>query len=341
MGKGIILIAVENKGNRDVLQTYLQQYYDIEVHLSESPFEKHFDLGIFDGVGLSRLRDQIEIYRAATPNLFLPMLLITSRQDIGVLTNNLWQTIDEIIFSPIEKMELVARVEMLLRTRRYSVALNDLMSTVKEGAALAERQRLARELHDSVSQTLFLSSTLAQAVPFTEKTDPLRAAKQIEEVGQLNRAALTEMRLLLLELRPDNIARSTFKELIDQIILAAQGRRSIAITSQIEVATQLPDHIHLALYRLVQEAVNNIVKHSDASQAHIKLAEIDGQVQLNIEDNGKGFDTTEQTNGLGLLGMRERAAQIGATFTVSSGHNGEGTQITISLPTPIHIASTR
>lgn len=340
MGKGIILIAVDNKGNRDVLQTCLKQYYDIEIHISEEPFNKPFDLGIFDGVGLNRLRTQIENHRSANPNLFLPMLLITSRQDIGVLTNHLWQTIDEIIFAPIEKMELIARVEMLLRARKYSVELSLLMANVKEGAALAERQRLARELHDSVSQTLFLASTLAQSIPHTQQTNPSRAAQQLEEVGHLNRAALTEMRLLLLELRPDSIARSSFQELIDQLILAAQGRRSINITTRIEITNPVPDTIHLALYRLTQEAINNIVKHSDATHAHIALTETDQIIQLNIEDNGKGFDVAAQTNGVGVLGMKERATLIGAAFTLSSRENNEGTRITVTLPANIRMAAT-
>lgn len=334
MAKGVILIAVENKGNREVLQTCLKQYYDIEVHFSEENFDKPFDLGIFDGVGLNRLRTQVEKHRADNPNLFLPILLITSRQDIGVLTNNLWQTIDEIILSPIEKMELIARVEMLLRARRYSVDLAETNAHIQEGAALAERQRLGRELHDTVTQTLFLASTLAQSVPITNQKNPELGRKQLQEVAALNQSAMSQMRLLLLEMRPDSIIRTPMQDLLKQLAQAAQGSAKITMHVDVDKIGILPETIHLALYRIAQEAVNNIIKHSEATTASIVLRIHDTKLQLTVADNGRGFDVTGITGRLGLQGIQERSAQLGAAVDIQSNPNQGGTNITVSLPAP-------
>jgi len=314
------------------LQTYLKQYYEVDVHTSEEPFQKDFDLGIFDGMGLNHLRGQIDSHRSANSKLFLPILLITSRQDISVLTNNLWQTIDEIIFSPIEKLELIARVEMMLRARRYSVALEDLIATVKEGTALAERQRLAHELHDTVTQTLFLASTLAQTVPLTQKKNPQLAATQLDEVGQLNRSAMAQMRLLLLEIRPDNLLRTDLKELFEQLALATEGRDRIIMNVEVDEIGVLPETTHLTLYRITQEAVNNIVKHSHATAASITLHVRDGKLELHISDNGRGFNVEETANRLGLQGIRERADLLGAYVNIQSDAVQGGTDIAVTVP---------
>ncbi len=134
-------------------------------------------------------------------------------------------------------------------------------------------------------------------------------------------------------MRPGNLLRMGLKELFDQLILGAQGRRNIAITCTVEGVTHLADEVHLGIYRIVQEALNNIVKHSEASEVHVELATKDDQLILQIRDNGSGFDTEQQSSGFGIDGMRERATLIGAVLTLSS-HKGKGTEITVSMPMP-------
>lgn len=333
MAKSIILIIVDQKGNRELLEKTLTKYYEVKVGSDGSSLDERFDLGIFDGASVTRLRKQLKAHREKEATLFQPILLVSSRQDIGIVTSQLWQYIDEIIFSPIERKELFARVEVLIRAHNYSVELAALYANAKDNATQEERRRLARELHDSVTQMLFSASVLAQTVPQLQKKDPERARQQLEEVAQLNRSALSEMQTLLLEMRPGNLTRMSLKELFDQLILAAQGRRNIDIACTISGVSNLADEIHLGLYRIVQEALNNMVKHSDASEGYIELKAKDGQLVLEIRDNGSGFDTTEQTSGLGIEGMRERAALIGAILTVSS-QKGSGTQIVVSMPMP-------
>ncbi len=333
MSDSMILVAVENKVNGQLLQDALKQYHNVKVADSEASIREPFDLGIFDGVSLKRFQSQIFAHIDAENDIFLPILLVTSRQDISLVTRQLWKSIDEIIFTPIEKIELLARVEVLLRAHNYSVELADLYKDAHEQATFAERQRLARELHDSVTQMIFSASILAQSLPQLQEKNPERARLQLEEVIQLNRAALSEMRSLLLEMRPGNLVRTHLKELFEQLALSMQGRRKIAIKCVVEGVSILPEEIHLGLYRIVQEALNNIIKHSEASEAHVELTAHDGQLILRIRDNGGGFDTEQQTPGIGLDGMGERAALMGALINISS-RKGDGTEIVVSMPIP-------
>jgi signal transduction histidine kinase len=333
MAQGVILIVVDHKSNRDLLEKTLKKYYTVQITNAEDSLKQEFDLGIFDGAALNRLRKQIKAHREKKSDLFQPILLVSSRQDIGIVTGQLWQSIDEIIFSPIEKKELLARVEVLLRTHNYSVELARLYQNAREQATYDERQRLARELHDSVTQMIYSSSILAQALPRLQETDPERARTQLEEVIRLNVAALSEMRMLLLELRPGNIIRTNFKDLLDQLVVSMQGRRNINISCNVQGITVLPEEIHLGLYRIVQEALNNVIKHSKASEAQVELTTHDDQLILRIKDNGGGFDTAQRYPGIGLDGMGERAASMGASISVSS-RKSEGTEIVVRMPMP-------
>lgn len=331
MARSVVLVVVDHKSNRDLLEKTLQRYYDVKVSNAADSLDQYFDLGIFDGVSLNRLRKQIKIHRAVETGLFQPILLVSSRQDIGIVTGHLWQSIDEIIFTPIQKKELLARVEVLLRAHNYSVELKRLNTNVKENAIFEERRRLARELHDSVTQMIFSASTLAQTIPQIQKSNPERAKTQLEEVVQLNRSALSEIRTLLLELKPGNVMRMSLKNLIDQLIIGVQGHRTVAISAKIDELPPLAEDVHLGLYRIVQEALNNIAKHSHASEAQVMLTLKDERLLLQIQDNGSGFDTEKQTPGFGLDSISERAALMGAKLTISS-QIGSGTAITVSVP---------
>jgi signal transduction histidine kinase len=333
MVDGVILLVVDNKGNRQLLRDMLKRHHTVKVLEADDDLKESFDLGIFDGVSLSRLRKQIVARQDSEPGLFLPILLVASRQDISLMTRQLWKLIDEMIFAPIEKIELLARVQVLLRTRNSSVELSRLYKNASEQATFAERQRLARELHDTVSQMIFSASALAQTLPQIQAKDPVRAKDQLEEVVQLNRSALAQMRALLFDLRPGNLNRMPLAELLDQLAIAARGRRPISIITSVDVNVPLPESVHLGLYRIVQETLNNIVKHSEATEASINLSIRDGQLVLRIKDNGIGFDTGKQAKGFGLDGMHERAELMNATLSVSSS-KGEGTEIVVTQPIP-------
>jgi signal transduction histidine kinase len=149
----------------------------------------------------------------------------------------------------------------------------------------------------------------------------------------LNRAAMAEMRKLLLELRPSAIVQTPFSKLLQQLIYAAQGLDEIDADFEYDGPEEmvLNPETQVALYRIAQEAVNNVTKHSGAKHLSIAFSGNGlGPVRLVITDNGRGFDPARTTMGLGMNTMRERAERAGATFEVHSAP-GEGTRITVQL----------
>ncbi|BAY75544.1 histidine kinase [Nostoc linckia NIES-25] len=204
-------------------------------------------------------------------------------------------------------------------------------------AVEVERNRLARDLHDSVSQTLFTVATIAEALPRVWKRNPDIAQQGLEELAQLTQGALAEMRNLLIELRPDGLAEKPLGELIQQLTKAISGRPSLQVTTTIEGDLPLSSELKLVFYRITQEALNNIIKHAQATQVSVSLQYDSQKIILRISDNGCGFDLRQipiPSGHLGIAIMKERAESIGANFHLSS-YLGKGTEISLSCSTPI------
>jgi len=193
-----------------------------------------------------------------------------------------------------------------------------------EDAVTAERTRLARDLHDAVTQTLFASSLIAEVLPELWAMDVNEAMKSTEELRQLTRGALAEMRTLLLELRPAALTQSKLSELIRQLCEALIGRARLPITLTVEGDRPLPPEVQIAFYRIAQESLNNIFKYARATQVNVGLFLTPVGVRLGICDNGVGFDMSKQkSTSLGMRIMHERAEGIGANLLISS-KPGEG-----------------
>ncbi len=204
-----------------------------------------------------------------------------------------------------------------------------LRDQVGEAAALAERERLARELHDAVTQTLFSAGLIAEALPRVWERDPEQARGGLEELRQLTRAASAEMRALLLELRPAALTEKPLGDLLRHLTDAVTIRTRVPVTLTVEGDSSLPPEMQIALYRITQEALNNIVKHAAASEASIKLHCEPERVTLAIRDDGRGFDAIEGLpDQLGVGIMEERARSIGAHLEISS-RPGRGTQVRV------------
>jgi signal transduction histidine kinase len=204
-------------------------------------------------------------------------------------------------------------------------------------AALEERQRLARELHDAVTQTLFSASLIAEALPDIWSSDPAEGRQLLTEIRRLSRGALAEMRTLLLELRPAALVEASLEGLVRQLAEAFTGRTGVYVTTTVEGRCALPADVHVALYRIAQEALNNVAKHADASQVTVSLlhsvssSSEDGwwRVGLRITDDGCGFAPgAVPPNCLGLGIMRERAQAVGAVLEVVS-RPRMGTQVSV------------
>ncbi len=209
-----------------------------------------------------------------------------------------------------------------------------LRDRVQQTAILAERNRLARDLHDAVTQTLFSASLISEALPSLYEENPNEGRNLLKELRQLSRGALAEMRTLLLELRPSALLESKLNDLMKQLAESAEGRSAIKVNLDVQQTKTLPEEVHISLYRISQEALNNVVKHAQATKVDLVLeSRIDNNqnqhVTLTISDNGSGFnpDSVRKDHfGLGII--HERAKLIGANLKLES-KKGYGTLIRV------------
>jgi signal transduction histidine kinase/ligand-binding sensor domain-containing protein len=202
----------------------------------------------------------------------------------------------------------------------------------RELAVTEERQRLARELHDAVTQTLFSASLIAEVLPQLWERNQEIARQQLNEVRLLTRGALAEMRTLLLELRPEALVKAKMSELLGQLARALTGRTGVSVQLEVEERVELPSDVRIALYRVAQEALTNIAKHAGAGAVEICLSSQDAQVLLAIKDDGRGFDPDHIPPGhLGVGIMCERVEAIGGLLEICSGP-GKGTALRIVWP---------
>lgn len=199
-------------------------------------------------------------------------------------------------------------------------------------AALEERQKLARELHDSVSQALYGIALGARTARTQLDRDTALVAEPLDYVLSLAEAGLAEMRALIFELRPESLELEGLVVALTKQASSLRARHRLEVNLALNAEPALPMPAKEALYRIAQEAMNNTVKHAQASRVTLRLTEADGQVQLEISDDGVGFNPEGEFPGhLGLRSMRERAERLGGELTVRSAV-GSGTRIAARLP---------
>ena len=199
-------------------------------------------------------------------------------------------------------------------------------------AALEERQKLARELHDSVSQALYGIVLGARTARTLLDRDPSKAVQPMDYILDLAEAGLAEMRALIFELRPESLHSEGLVATLGRLTnaLCARHQLDIALTAEGEPEVSLD--VKEALYRITQEALNNIVKHARASHVKVTLSNNKEEVVLNISDDGIGFDPQGEFPGhLGMHTMRERAEKMGGRFLLNS-IPGSGTDIQVQVP---------
>lgn len=205
----------------------------------------------------------------------------------------------------------------------------------EQAATMAERQRLARELHDAVTQTLFSANLIAEVLPQLWQEDPAEFHERVADLRRLTRGALAEMRTLLLELRPAALVETPLRDLVRQLVEAITGRTRLEVQFTANGGQHVyPPEIQLALYRIAQEALRNVVKHARAHTLRVELMTRPTQVTLTIEDDGQGFDPQNvPADHFGLRIMRERAAVIGAALTLDT-RIGQGTNVAVQWQSP-------
>ena len=240
------------------------------------------------------------------------------------------------IFGRLEKqfnLEDVALLSTVADQMGVAVENIRLREQARQAAVLAERERLARELHDSVTQTLYSLSLFAEGALEQARNGQFEPVQyNLTRIGEAAQQALKEMRLLVYELRPVDLAQEGLVGALHQRLAAVERRAGITARLVAEDLIELPLAIEQELYSITQEALNNTLKHSGATVVTVRLRQVAGEVELAIVDNGQGFDPDESQakGGLGLRGLRERVDMLHGVLVIRS-TPGQGTTIEVRV----------
>jgi signal transduction histidine kinase len=227
------------------------------------------------------------------------------------------------------------------QARSHERETRRLSEQAQELASLQERQRLALELHDSVSQTLYGISLGAQTAREALESDPGEAIAPLDYVISLAEAGLTEMRALIFELRPESFASEGLITALTKQVAVLRTRYKLTVDAQLGEEPALSLERKHTLYRIAREALHNIVKHAHASTVLLRLERQDDELVLEVRDDGRGFDPTASFPGhLGLRSIQERATRLGGTCSLASAP-AQGTSLRVGIPVreePVSVA---
>ncbi len=234
---------------------------------------------------------------------------------------------------------------------RFDAAAIELAAAIGRSAALAvenarlheqskhlavseERNRLARELHDSVTQSLFSMTLITQALPRILESDYAHARERVERLNELARGALAEMRALIFQLRPAAMEDEPLADALRKYAEAFRGRERVDVEVVIDPTLRLPSPVEEGIFRIAQEALNNVAKHAKATSVSLAL-EVGGEVvALEVVDDGVGFaaEASERgRSGLGITSMRERAELLGGSLSIETA-SGTGSRVRVQIP---------
>jgi len=207
---------------------------------------------------------------------------------------------------------------------KLNIANRKLQEYTKNAEALAvveERNRLARDLHDSVTQSLYSLTLFAEAASEELNAGEVETTKaHLKDLRETSRKALQEMRLMVFELRPPELETKGLAAALQERLETVEARTGIDAITNVQIEERLSTNIEYGLYSIAREALNNILKHSQATKVEISLLRKDGSILFEIQDNGVGLDALQagSNSGLGIKGMKERADQIGAKLTLQN-----------------------
>ncbi len=230
-----------------------------------------------------------------------------------------------------ESNNIIGAVQIAADITLHKEAEKEKLKSFENKILEMERKKIARELHDTVSQNLFSSSLFSDTILKAWERDPKKTLKYIEKVRDLNAAALTDVQILLLDLIPEKIYQEDMVVLIERLLNSVKNDSRIKTEFKVEGDHEIDPETKQELYRIVQESLNNIVKHSEATLIKVHLRIYPDELKMTIADNGKGFDINGEiaTRRFGLQIMKERAKKIEAKLDIESSV-GSGTIISLS-----------
>lgn len=229
-------------------------------------------------------------------------------------------------------LDEMALVTALAEQIGMMLANQQLRQSAQALAVVEERQRLARDLHDAVTQSLYSVALFAQAGrEAAADGDPERVDLLLDDLKRTTLHALREMRLLLYELRPADLQQEGLARALQLRLNTVERRTGLRLTVQLDELPDLPPRDEVELYHIVVEALNNVLKHAAATAVRVSLSQADGRVQAQIIDDGQGFDVQQTSGGMGLRNIRERVAGLGGELCIASAP-GSGTRLEVVIP---------
>lgn len=221
--------------------------------------------------------------------------------------------------------------ELAVRLNEMSKELEQVMQTRNDLAASEERNRLARDLHDNVKQQLFSINMNLGAAQVLQKKDSEQAAEKLQIAGQMARETLMDLDVLIGTMRPVVTTDASFRDELDKYLVLWQKSSGISLKYCIDDAEKITEkEISAAIYRICQEGLSNILRHSRAKNAEVRLTADEVGIDLLIRDDGEGFDVNEINSGVGLQSIRERTETMNGSFDVQS--RSMGTVLRVHIP---------
>ncbi|MEM7331252.1 MAG: HAMP domain-containing sensor histidine kinase [Chloroflexota bacterium] len=227
--------------------------------------------------------------------------------------------------SPDEVGQLSRRLNSMVEQLQNSLEVRT------ELTAVEERNKIARDLHDAAKQQIFAADMQLYAAENLIDNDPSRAKTHLQEARRLTKSIQSELSTLIAELRPAQLEGKGLFEAVRETAVAFQERNDIEVELRLAGEQELPLSVEQPLYRLLQEALSNIARHSQASRVIVHLSAEKDKIQLEINDNGIGFDRTQIKQGVGLQSMKERIEALSGTFTLHTLPT-RGTTVTAVVP---------
>ena len=272
--------------------------------------------------------DGFEVCRRirATPELAeVPIILLTALDDRASLLRGLESGADDFLSKPPDRRELIARVRTITRLNRYRTLMEQRenirrMAERVVAAQEEERQHISRELHDDLGQALTTHLIALRNLQQDPSLPTQTLVERLQSLYDQSYEIFVKIRNIARDLRPAVLDTLGLKVAMQTYCAEFTRRTHLPVIFESEDALPaLPDIYNITLYRTLQEALTNVVKHALASQVWVDLSLEDDQITLTIQDNGIGFPETKAgSNGIGLAGLRERITIAGGTLTVSS-----------------------
>ena len=340
-GKGRILVVDDERLNRILLSTNLEESgYTVETAEDGRQALQMLGAQSFDAVLLDLIMPRMDGYQVLAEMKRdallrrIPVIVISSMDEIESIVRCIEMGATDYLAKPFNPVLLHARIQASLASlhEERMAALREQYAQVT-AAQEEERQRIARELHDGLGPDLASLNLRLLTVRRLLERDGHPAAGEIEELAEQAQASIRDIRRLIKDLRPVALDELGLVPALREYLARCEQEHNLVVDFAADEGKRLPAAIETALFRIVQEAVNNVLRHAQAEQVCVTLIRDDNQARLCIADDGQGFDTRRPRSSkhVGLWSMRERVEQLGGRFDVRS-TPGDGTTVTTIVP---------